>query len=331
MHRSPHSIFGACILAIPALAALSVLTQAHAQSNFPGKPIIIVVPGTPGSAGDIFSRLYSQKIAEATGWVFAVDNKPGAGAALGSTFVARSAPDGHTLLNASSSMAAAPVLLKEPPFDPVKSFSAISLLSITPSIVMVTPNFPAKNIREYQAYAKANPGKVNYGTTGTGSAGHLGGLNINQVLGVEVTYIHYKGAAGVGVALASGEIHISTGGMTANLPLVKSGKVRLLGVTSVKRNSMLPDVPTLDESGAKGIDHDAWTGIVGPAGIPAAIVKRLSDEFQKAGKHPDIVVRLADSGQSQGGSTSEYMRSLIERETERYKQVVKAANVDLRE
>lgn len=328
MHRPRHPFLGACALAIPALAAMP---PAFAQSNFPTKPIMIIVPGTPGSAGDIFSRLYSQKIAEATGWVFAVENKPGAGAALGSAFVARSTPDGHTLLNASSSMAAAPVLMKNPPFDPVKSFTAISLLSITPSIVMVTPSFPAKNIREYQAYAKANPGKVNYGTTGIGSAGHLGGLTINQVLGTEVTYIHYKGAAGVGVALASGEIHISTGGMTANLPLVKSGKVRLLGVTSAKRNPMLPDVPTLDESGAKGIDHDAWTGIVGPAGIPAPIVKRLSDEFQKAGKHPEIVARLADSGQAYGGSTSEHMGFLIARETERYKQVVKAANVDLRE
>lgn len=328
MHRSLHPFLGACALAIPALAGLQ---PAFAQNNFPTKPILIIVPGTPGSAGDIFSRLYSQKIAATTGWVFVVENKPGAGAALGSTFVARSAPDGHTLLNASSSMAAAPVLLKSPPFDPVKSFSPISLLSITPSIVMVTPSFPAKNIREYQAYAKANPGKVNYGTTGIGSAGHLGGLNINQVLGIDVTYIHYKGAAGVGVALASGEIHISTGGMTANLPLVKSGKVRLLGVTSSKRNPMLPDVPTLDESGAKGIDHEAWTGIVGPAGIPAPIVKRLSDEFQKAGKHPEVVARLADSGQAHGGSTAEHMRFLIERQTERYQQVVKAANVDLRE
>jgi len=328
MHRSLHRLFGACALAIPALAALQ---PAVAQNTFPTRPIMIIVPGTPGSAGDIFSRLYSQKIAESTGWVFVVENKPGAGAALGSAFVARSAPDGQTLLNASSSMTAAPVLLKNPPFDPVKSFSPISLLSITPSIVMVTPGFPAKNIREYQAYAKANPGKVNFGTTGIGSAGHLGGLNINQVLGVEVTYIHYKGTAGVGTALSSGEIHISTGGMTANLPLVKSGKVRLLGVTSTKRNSMLPDVPTLDESGARGIDHDAWTGIVGPAGIPAAIVKRLSDEFQKAGKHPEIVARLSDSGQAYGGSTAEHMRFLIERQTERYQQVVKAANVDLRE
>jgi tripartite-type tricarboxylate transporter receptor subunit TctC len=307
---------------------LSGLACAQAQETaWPSKNIVIVVATSPGSAGDIYSRLYSQKIGEATGWRFLVDNKPGAGAILGTTFVAKAAPDGYTLLNASSSMTTAPVLYKNVTFDPVKSFSAITLLSNAPSMLLVRSGFPAKSVQEYVAYAKANPGKINFGTTGLGSIAHLTGFQLHRILGVEVTYVPYKGPADISNAIMSGEIHATLGAMTVNLPMVKAGKASILGVSTLTRNRMVPDAPTLSEAGARDFEHDAWTGLVAPAGVPNAIIVRLNAEFQKAGKHPDVVQKLAPTGQLFGGSSIEEFQRLINRETERWKVLAREANL----
>ena len=266
------------------LAAVTISLPLHAQEPaWPSKTIVIVVATSPGSAGDIYSRLYSLKISEVTGWRFVVDNKPGAGAILGTTFAAKAAPDGHTLLNASSSMTTAPILYKNLSFDPVKSFTAITLLSNAPSMLLVRTGFPAKTLQEYVAYVKANPGKVNFGTTGIGSIAHLTGFQLHRILGLEVTYVPYKGPADIANAIMSGEIHSTLGAMTVNIPMVKAGKASILGVSTLTRNRMIPDVPTLSEAGATGFEHDAWTGLVAPSAVPSAIINRLSTEFQKAG------------------------------------------------
>lgn len=310
-----------------AAALTTGLSHARAQEAWPSKSIVIVVATSPGSAGDIYSRLYSQKIGEATGWRFLVDNKPGAGAILGTNFVAKAAPDGYTLLNASSSMTTAPILYKDLAFDPVKSFTAVTLLSNAPSMLLVRSGFPAKNLQDYVAYLKANPGKVNFGTTGVGSIAHLTGFQLHRILGVEVTYVPYKGPADISNAIMSGEIHATLGAMTVNLPMVRAGKASILGISTLTRNRMVPDAPTLAEAGATDFEHDAWTGLVAPAGVPSGIITRLNAEFQKAGKHPDVAQKLAPTGQLYGGSTVEEFQKLIIRETARWKALAREVNL----
>jgi len=318
--------------AIAVATALSSLT-AQAQdpaANFPSKPVLIVVPQTPGSAGDIYSRLYSQKITEATGWRMIVENKPGAGTMIGINFVAKSAPDGHTLLNTSTTLLAAPVTYKNAP-DPLKEFQAVSLLTSASSMLLIQTAMPINNIQEYVAYAKKNPGKINYGTSGMGSIIHLNGMWLHSLLGVDVTFIHYKGAGDIFKAMMSGEVHTTLGAMTVNLPLVKAGKARSLGISSLERNPMVPDMIPLNDQGAKGFEYDAWSGIVAPKAVPMPIIRKLNAEFVKAGNTPDVLKRLAPSGQTRGGSSIEEYQAKLVRETERWKKLAQDAKIQLQD
>jgi len=318
--------------AIAVATALSSLT-AQAQdpaANFPSKPVLIVVPQTPGSAGDIYSRLYSQKITEATGWRMIVENKPGAGTMIGINFVAKSTPDGHTLLNTSTTLLAAPVTYKNAP-DPLKEFQAVSLLTSASSMLLIQTAMPINNIQEYVAYAKKNPGKINYGTSGVGSIIHLNGMWLHSLLGVDVTFIHYKGSGDIFKAMMSGEVHTTLGAMTVNLPLVKAGKARSLGISSLERNAMVPDMIPLNDQGAKGFEYDAWSGIVAPKAVPMPIIRKLNAEFVKAGNTPDVLKRLAPSGQTRGGSSIEEYQAKLVRETERWKKLAQDAKIQLQD
>ena len=319
----------ATTLALAGLLPFGAAAQ-DAAAGYPSKPILIVVPQTPGGAGDIYSRLYSQKIGEATGWRFIVDNKAGAGAALGTNFAAKAPADGYTLLNASSSLTANPLIFKDAP-DPVKTFQAVSLLTKAASMLLVRTNFPARNFQEYVAYAKKNPGKINFGTSGIGSIIHLNGLWLNRLAGAEVTYIPYKGTGDIFTAMLSGELDATLGAMTVNLPLVKDGKARSLGISTLERNSVVPDMPPLAELGARGFEYDAWSGIVAHAAVPRPIIQKLNAEFQKAGRHPEVVKRLSASGQDHGGSTVEDFQSILVRETERWRTLATDAYLNLQQ
>jgi len=319
-------------VAAVAAAALSSLT-AQAQdpaANFPSKPVLIVVPQTPGSAGDIYSRLYSQKIAEATGWRMIVENKPGAGTMIGINFVMKSAPDGHTLLNTSTTLLANPAIFKDAP-DPLKEFQAVSLLSRASSMLLIQTNMPIRNIQEYVAYAKANPGKINFGTSGVGSIIHLNGIWLHSLLGIEVTFVPYKGTGDIFNAIMAGEVQTTLGAMTVNLPLVRAGKARSLGISSLERNPMVPDMIPLSDQGAKGFEYDAWTGIVAPRAVPMAVIRKLNAEFVKAGNTPDVLKRLAPSGQTRGGSSVEDYQAIMVRETERWKTLARNAKLQLQD
>ena len=320
-----------CLAALATLAApLSEQALAQDTASFPSKNIVVIVPATPGSAGDIYSRLYSQKIAEATGWRFIVENRPGAGSMLGTNFVAKSAPDGYTLLNASSSLTANPLIYKDAP-DPVKAFQAVSLLTKAASMLLIRTNHPVKNFQEYVAYARANPGKLNFGTSGYGGIVHLNSLWLHRLVGVEVTYVPYKGTGDIFTAMMAGEIDSTLGAMTVNLPLVKDGKARSLGISTLERNAVVPDMAPLSELGAKGFEYDAWSGIVAPGGVPMPIIQKLNAEFLKAGRHPEVIKRLSASGQAQGGSTVEEFRSILVRETERWRNLARDAKLNLKQ
>jgi tripartite-type tricarboxylate transporter receptor subunit TctC len=317
------------------LACLSMLAGkafAQAPDAFPSRPITVIVPATPGGASEVWARLYGQRIAaNSPGWQLLIDYKPGAGGTLGTGFVAKAPPDGYTLITVSSTLTTAPLLYKTLPFDPIKSFAPVTLMSNAPGMLMVHPGFPARTFKEYVAYARANPGKINFGTAGVGGTAHLNGIWLHHLMGVEVTYVPYKGAGDLTTAIQGGQIQATFGAMTVNLPVVKAGTARVLGVTTERRAATIPDVPTLAEQGATGFIYDAWTGVAAPAGTPPAIVNRISAEFLKAGKHPDITSKLAASGQESGGSTPEEFARLITRETLHWRKLAAETNLKLEE
>ena len=328
----PRSTFAAAaLILLAAMAPLPAQSQPQdAASSFPSKPILIIVPQTPGSAGDIYSRLYSQKIGESAGWRMIVENRPGGGTTIGVNFVAKSVPDGHTLLNTSTTLLANPVVYKNAP-DPIKEFQAVSILSRAASMLLMQTNMPIKNIQEYVAYGKKNPGKINYGTSGVGSIIHLNGIWLHRLLGMEVTFVPYKGSGDIFNAMMAGEVHTTLGAMTVNLPLVKAGKARSLGISSFERNPVVPDMVPLSDQGAPGFEYDAWTGIVAPRAVPTPVIRKLNAEFVKAGNTPDVLKRLAPSGQTRGGSTIEEYQAILVRETKRWKTLAKDAKLQLQD
>lgn len=328
MHRfnSPAQAANLC-LTLAVACALAPLAHAQSPAGWPARPITIVVPTTPSSASDVWSRMYSKAVGEATGWRFLIDNKPGAGATLGTAFVAKTAPDAHTLLTVSSTFTTAPVTYRNLGWDPIRSFAPISLFSNGSSMLMVHPALPVKSYAEYVAYARANPGRISFGNSGVGSTYHLSGIALHKAMGAEVTYIPYKGSGDVTNAILAGEIQAMFGAISVNLPVVKGGKARALGVTTRRRATAAPDLPTLAELCNCDFEHNAWTGVVAPAGSPPAALSTLSREFIKAGSTPDIAKRLAGAGMEAGGSTPEVLGHIIASETEKWQRVVRENNL----
>ena len=319
--------------ALPFLLALlgsgTALSQAPA---WPTRPITIIVPQTQGSAGDIYARLYSQVLGENMGWKILVDYKPGAGTTLGAAYVAKAAPDGYTTLAISSSLTTAPFSYKNLSFDPAKSFDPISLLARpVPSYLLVYPGMPVNNFKEYVAYAKANPGRISFGLSGLGSSTHLNSVWLHHVLGVEVTYVPYKGAGDVANALQAGQIQASLGGGTNSLAIVKSGKARVLAVTPARRTLTLPDMPTLQELGVPDFDHQAWTGLFAPAGTPLAIRTLFSREIVRASEHPTVIKLIASTSGEKGGggSTPEVVAQIVQKETDKWRRLVQETKLQI--
>ncbi len=326
-----HSARMSTRLVLLVTAMLSGPAFGQAPDTFPTRPISVVIPGSPGGASELWLRLFGQRIsANSPGWNFVIDFKPGATGTLGLAYAAKAASDGYTLITLSSSLTSSPLVQKNLPYDPIKSFTPISLLSNSGSLYIVHASFPARTIKEYAAYGKANPGKINFGTSGIGSSPHLNGIWLHQLLGIEVTYVPYKSPGTMMAGVQSGEVHIASGG-TFMRPLLKGGKGHALGVTTAGRIKSLPDVPTMVEQGATGFVYGAWTGIAGPAGLPSTIANRISAEFIKAGKHPEMLKKLAEADQDTGGSTPEEFASLITTETLRWRKLAAETNMKFEE
>ena len=318
----------ACLVSVVA-AMLSGPALSQSPDSFPSKPITIVVAGTPGNASDVWMRIYGQRIGiNDPRWQFVMDFKGGAGGTIAWAYTAKAPPDGYTLGSVSASLTTAPLLYKDWPIDPIKSFAPVTLLSNAFSMLMTHPSLPVRNLKEYAAYGKANPGKINFGTSGVGSPAHLKGAWLHQILGIEVTYIPYKGSGDLTAIIQTGQIHATLGSLTPNLPVIRAGKARSLGLTTLKRASSLPDMLTLHEQGATDFEYGAWVGLASAAGTPPPIVNRISAEFLKAGKHPDVLKVLANSGQESGGSTPEELARIISSETLRWRKLL--AETDLK-
>jgi tripartite-type tricarboxylate transporter receptor subunit TctC len=263
-----------------AAALLAAAGPAFAQS-YPNRPVRLVVPLSPGGFADVPTRIIAPKLSAALGQQVFVENRPGAGGTIGSDFVAKSRPDGYTLLAAATPHVIAPSLYKTIPYDALKDFAPIMQFAAGPYVLVVNPQLPVGSVRELLAAAKAQPGRIDFASSGNGSAQHLVGALFNSMAGVELNHVPYKGSGPAMQDLLSGQVKVSFAGIPNVMPHVKAGKLRALAVTTPKRSPDLPDVPTIGEGGVPGYEATLWLGLAAPAGTPADIVQRLYEETAK--------------------------------------------------
>lgn len=279
-------------------AASSPALRAQGTANFPQlKTMTLVVPYAPGGPTDAMARTLANAIRGVLGQTMIVENKAGAGANLGAEYVARAEPDGYTLMfGTSAPLAINPYLYPKIGYDPAKSFAPVIQIGYLPNVLVVHPSVPAKNVKELIAYAKANKGKLSFASSGSGASSHLAGVMFNMVAGTDIQHIPYKGTGPALNDLLGGQVTMSFTDVLTALPHIQSGKLRVLGVTAIKRSRALPKVPTLDEQGLKGFDASVFFGIVVPAGTPQEIVTRLNAAFVQVMQQPDVKDNLSKQG-----------------------------------
>jgi tripartite-type tricarboxylate transporter receptor subunit TctC len=310
---------------VAAAVLASAASIAFAQA-FPSRPITIVIPFPPGGISDNSTRLISQKAAEGLGQPIVIENRPGAGGQIGADMVKKARPDGHTLYLANiGSHGINQSLYSKLSYDPTKDFDPITVLFSSPTLVLVPASSPVKSMSELVAYAKANPGKVSYGSQSIGSGGHLSGEIMKARNGLQMTHVPYKGSAPALIDLVGGRIDFLFDPITTALPFVKDGRARALAITSDKRSPLAPDVPTIVELGYAGYDVNPWFGLAAPAGTPRPVIDRLNAEFVKALKDPEVVKRLSDQGIDTVGGSPEAFAQFIQSETARWTDVVKTS------
>jgi len=304
------------------LAALALAGVAHAQ--YPTKPVRIVVPYPAGGTSDILARSIGQKLQELWGQPVIVDNKPGATGNVGAEIVAKSPPDGYTLMLADiGSLAISPSVFSNLPFDPVKDFAPVVMVAYSPHILAVHPSVPAKDVKELIAYAKANPGKLNFAVSGTGGANHLAGIEFAMRSGIKWAYIPYKGGAQAIADVMGGQAQVLFNGMLATYPAVKDGKLRGLAISSEKRFASAPDLPTVAEYGFPGFETGSFQGVVAPAGTPKDVVATLHDTISKVLATPEMTDRLSKAGAELRPQSPEQFGQFIASEKARWAKVVK--------
>ncbi|MFL5072289.1 MAG: Bug family tripartite tricarboxylate transporter substrate binding protein [Xanthobacteraceae bacterium] len=310
-----------------AIALFSIALLAQAQP-YPTKPIHLIVPFPPGGGNDTVARAIAQQLGPDLGQPMVIDNRPGAGGSVGAELAAKAPPDGYTLFLAGvGSHAVNPNVHAKLPYDPVKDFAPVTLLASAPSVLVVNPAVPARTIAEFTAYARANPGKLNYASNGAGSAAQLAAAMYETMAGVRMVHVPYKGIAPAMTDLMGGEVQLMFGTIVALVPHIQAGKLRALAVTSRKRSPLLPDLPTLAESGLPDYQAGSWYGILAPAGTPREIIERLHGAIVKALKQPDVAKRLAAEGAEVIGSTPGEFAAHIKSELARVGDVVRAAGI----
>jgi tripartite-type tricarboxylate transporter receptor subunit TctC len=304
--------------------ALCTFATAALAQPWPAKPLRIIVPYPPGGTSDILARALSPGLQAAFGQVVVVENKPGATGNVGADFVAKSPPDGYTLLLADiGSLAISPSVFATLPFDPVKDFAPVVMVAYSPHILAAHPSVPANNVKELVAYAKANPDKLNFAVSGIGGANHLAGIDFAQRTGIKWTYIPYKGGSQAITDVMGGQAQVLFNGMLATYPAVKEGKLKAIAISSAKRFSAAPDLPTVAESGVPGFETGSWQGIVAPAGTPADVVNKLHATVTKILATPEMKDRLDKAGAEVRPQTPAQFGAFIAAEKARWAKVVK--------
>ena len=307
------------------LGLLAVLFSASLQAqSYPSRSVRMLLAFPPGGPTDINARLFAQKLTEQMGQQVVVDNKPGAGGNVGATEAARAPADGYTIFYNTSAISIAPALYSSIAFDPLKDFAPVALTATVPLVLAVNPGLPAKNLQEFLAYAKANPGKLNYASSGSGTITHLAAALFAAQMGLQMQHIPYKGSAPALVDVVSGQTQTMIDTISTVLPYARDNRLRPLGIAVTRRSAQLPDVPTLEEAaGLPGFEMSAWQGIVVPAATPRDIVARLNAEVNRALQSPELRARLALGGSEPLGGTAEQYATYIKSELQRWSKVVK--------
>ena len=313
---------------LAALYALETGSVAAQSDKWPSKPVTYVVPFAPGGTTDILARIIGQKLSVALGQPVMIENKPGAGGNIGSDAVAKAKPDGYTILGCTiSSHAINPSVYAKMPYDAVKDFAPITLIASAPSVLVVHPSLPARTLAEFTALAKTGPGRINYASNGNGSSAQLAAVLYESMAGVRMVHVPYKGLAPALVDLLAGEVQAMFSSVVAIVPNIKAGRLRALAVTGKRRAALLPEVPTLDESGVPGYEAGSWYGILAPAGTPQAIVVKLHEAIARALAQPEVRERLVSEGAEVIGSTPEAFAAHITAELARMGKLIRDAGI----
>ena len=311
------------LLACALLSATAVAAQAQ---NFPTKPIRLVCPFPPGGAVDIASRAIAAELSKTIGQPVSVENKPGAGGNIGGVEVARSAPDGYTLLMTTSGINGInPVLYRKMPFDPNKDLTSVAALVSLSNVLVAHPSVKAANVAELLALLKSNPGKVTFASSGSGTSIHMSGEMFMHLTGTRMIHVPYKGSAPAITDLLGGQVQVMFDNIPSALPHIRSGKLRALATTGAKRDPALPDLPTIAEAGVNGYEAGVWFGLAAPAGTPADVIAKISTEAIKGTRSPEFVKRMTELGYVIMGQGPEQMTAMLKAEIERWTPVIKAS------
>ncbi len=329
MHNFAHNLprrRAVAQLAGLALVAASGVAQAQA---WPSKPLSLVVPFPPGGTTDVLARALGERLSTALGQPVIVENKPGAGATIGADYVAKAKPDGHVLLIGAVHHTIATSVYPKLPYNFQKDLAPITTIALVPNVLVVNASTPAKSVAELQAFLKAKPENASYGSNGNGTAQHLIGTQFENLTGINLTHIPYRGSGPMATDLLGGQITMSFDTITPVLPHIKAGKLRALAVTTAKRSPSLPDVPTLEEAGLKGFNIGTWFGVLAPVATPKDVVIRLNTEMVKIIQSPEFVKRMDEIGAQPIGNKPEEMARQIQDETAKFATVVKTAKVPI--
>ena len=317
-----------------ACAALAAFTVCPGQAattatdqNYPTRPIRLLIPFTPGGGADITGRIIGKGLGERMNVQFVIDNRPGASTMIATDIVAKATPDGYTLLMSTGTHTINPSIFVKRPFDEVRDFTMIALVSKAPNMIAINPKHPVKSIPDLVAFARSNPGKVDYGTGGHGTHQHMALEFFRAIAGIQMTHVPYKGGVPAINDAIGGSIAMAVVSVPGLAPFVKSGRLRVLAVTSLKRSSLMPDVPTVAEQGYPGFDVNYWLGLMGPAKLSPAIVKRINEETNVAIKVPEVREQFSFNGFEPTGGTPEEFAALVKREIGEWAGVVKKTGI----
>jgi len=314
-------------LTVLALALLCATGSAQAQKDYPSRPIRMLVGVVPGGATDILARIFGQKLAESWQQQVVVDNRPGANQIVAADLTSKAAPDGYTLQMIPAGFAINPAMHPKLPFDPIRDFTAISMVAMVPNVMVVHPSIPVKTVNDFVAYARARPGQFSYGSSGVGSPSHLCGELLSSLARLQMTHVPYKGQGQAMIDLLGGHLKLAFPSIPASIPFIKSGKLIVLGIATNRRSSALPDVPTIDESGVKGYDVSAWYGVIGPPKMAQPLLAKINGELNRILKTPEISQAMSQQGAEPLGSTPEEFAQAIATDIPKWKKLVADAGI----
>jgi tripartite-type tricarboxylate transporter receptor subunit TctC len=317
---------GPAALLAALLAAAVSIGAAHAQT-YPARAVRMVIPFPAGGGTDFIARAVGQKLSELWGQPVVMDNRPGGTTVLGAELVAKAPPDGYTLLVTPVPFSIVPSLQARLPFDPLRDFEHIALYNTAPLVIVANPGVPAKTVQQLIALAKSKPGMLNFGSSGTGSSNHLAGELFNAMAGVKIVHIPYKGSTPALIDLAGGHVDLVVATVTSAVGMINAGKASPIAVTSLKRSSFMPQVPTLDESGLKGFQADGWNGVSAPARTPKEIVERINADVARILRSPDVSEKIRNEGAEPAVMTPEQFAAFIRSEIAKWSKVIRIAGV----